>query len=294
MRGKIGETVKDQKTADALKPNDHPTWYSPQAHSRPISTTSRDLQPPERHLGEPEEDPDRGNHRHRRAHRRGRVRGSTPCVLATGFDAMTGALLADDIGRARTARTSASLRGPEGSSRPRRGGLPTLLITGPGSSQRALQHDQLHRAARGMDRRLPGSRASMASRGSRPTKRPRRPGSPTCAGWPTRRSSRAPPPGTWAPTSPWKPCPALHRLRPPTEVRRRGRQGVRRVRARQGAQADAELFPDRLEFLSDVGSTMRRGGCRTGGVSSERPSWPARRSALRALHRRAATPEAAG
>ena len=76
-------------------------------------------------------------------------------VFATGFDAMTGALLSIDI-RGATAGRCAT-RGPRAAhlSRSRRGRLPEPLHDlRPGQPVGAHQHDRLDRAARELDRRL--------------------------------------------------------------------------------------------------------------------------------------------
>ena len=78
-------------------------------------------------------------------------------VFATGFDAMTGALLEHRPPRARRQDDPAEVgRGPADVPGHRRSpGFPNLFtITGPGQPVRAQQHDRLHRAARGLDRRL--------------------------------------------------------------------------------------------------------------------------------------------
>ena len=76
-------------------------------------------------------------------------------MFATGFDAMTGALLAIDI-RGRDGVVAAGRRGPTG---PRTylglgvAGFPNLFtITGPGSPSVLTQHDRVDRAARRLDR----------------------------------------------------------------------------------------------------------------------------------------------
>ena len=78
-------------------------------------------------------------------------------VFATGFDAMTGALLAVDIrGRQGRRLSDAWAEGPRTYLGLSVAGFPNLfLITGPGESFGSDQHGRLHRTARELDRRLP-------------------------------------------------------------------------------------------------------------------------------------------
>ena len=81
VRGKIGETVKDPKTAEALKPNDHPIGTKRICVDIDYFET---YNRPERHAGEPERDADRGDHADRRAHGRGGPTRSTPSSSPPG------------------------------------------------------------------------------------------------------------------------------------------------------------------------------------------------------------------
>ncbi len=126
-------------------------------------------------------------------------------VFATGFDAMTGTLLAiDPKGVGGRPLKDAWAEGPKAYLGLAVDGLPQHVPDHrAGQPQRALQHDQLDRAARGVDPRLRGLHARQRPDPHRSASRRRRkPGWRTCAGSPTRRSSRGRRPGTWAPTFP--------------------------------------------------------------------------------------------
>ena len=113
--------------------------------------------------------------------RRARTTRSTAIVFATGFDAMTGALLKIDIrGRGGQALKEKWQRGPEDLSRPRHRGLPQPLHHHrAGQPVGADQHAAVDRAARRMDRRLHWVSARKGrSAASRRRPRPRKPGSP--------------------------------------------------------------------------------------------------------------------
>ena len=127
-------------------------------------------------------------------------------VYATGFDAMTGALLRMDI-RGRDGRTLNSHweHGPKTYL-----GLADARFPEPVHGDRsrqpvgAQQHAGLHRAARGLDQRLhqlPGSEGREAPSSRR--RRPRMPGSVMCSKSPTAPCSptKAAIPGIWVPTS---------------------------------------------------------------------------------------------
>ena len=109
-------------------------------------------------------------------------------VFATGFDAMTGALLNIDIrGRGGRRIQEAWAAGPADLSRPLDRRLPEPLHDHrPGQPVRAQQHDRVHRAARGLDRGLPQpTSAGTATRASRRPPRRRRRGSSTSTRWGT-------------------------------------------------------------------------------------------------------------
>ena len=139
------------------------------------------------------DDADRADHRRRdRAGRRPSTR-STRIVFATGFDAMTGALLAHRHPRPRRPAPPRRMgRRPAHLPRPRRRRVPEPVHDhGPGQPVGAHQHDRVDRAARELDRRLhrlpARPRARRRSR-PRPTRRTR--GSRTSTRSPTSRCSR--------------------------------------------------------------------------------------------------------
>ena len=159
-------------------------------------------------------------------------------VFATGFDAMTGALLSIDIrGRDGRSLRDAWADGPRTYLGLGVAGFPNLFtISGPGQPVGAHQHDRVDRAARELDHRLhrlpARQRPSLASR-RRP--RPRTRGStyvntvadftlfPSCNSW----YLGANVPGKPRVFMPLLGFPAVRR-----EVQRRRREGLRGVRAR--------------------------------------------------------------
>ena len=137
-------------------------------------------------------------------------------VFATGFDAMTGSLVAFDIkGRDGVLLKEKWAAGPRTYLGVATAGFPNLwMITGPGQPVGAEQHDGLHRAARRLDRRCDGlrARARRPGRSTRP-RPPRTSGPSTSPRSATRRCSRWRTPGTWAPT-----CPASRGCSCPTSA----------------------------------------------------------------------------
>ena len=134
-------------------------------------------------------------------------------VFATGFDAMTGALLGIDIRRARRAAAAGEVGG-RAADLPRAGDgrLPQPVHDHrAGQPVGAVQHDGVDRAARGLDRRLPRDAARARRDDDRGDGGRRgRLGRPRQRGRRRRRCSRGPTPGTWAPTCPASPgcsCP---------------------------------------------------------------------------------------
>ena len=131
-------------------------------------------------------------------------------VFATGFDAMTGALLAHRHPRPRRQITQRKVgRRTAHLSRPRRRGFPQPVHHHrAGQPLGAHQHDRVDRAARRLDRRLPRAPARAArlrhDRGH--AARPKTIGSSTSTRSPTSRSSRRATRGTSAPTCPARPA----------------------------------------------------------------------------------------
>src|SRR5580658_2333775 len=131
VREKIGETVKDQKTAQALKPNDHPIGTKRicvdidyfETYNRPNVT-----------LVNLKETPIEAIEAH--AVRTGEATYEVDAlVFATGFDAMTGTLLTIDIkGAGGATLKEAWAEGPKAYLGLAVAGFPNMfLITGPGS-----------------------------------------------------------------------------------------------------------------------------------------------------------------
>ena len=140
----------------------------------------RDLQPAERDAGRRQRQ--RRSRRSRRTgvQANGREHEVDAIVFATGFDAMTGALLKIDIrGRGGLALAREMERGPAHLPRRRHGGLSQPVHHHrPGQPFGAHQHAAHHRAARRLDRRLHGAHArARPPRASSPARRPRTSGS---------------------------------------------------------------------------------------------------------------------
>jgi cyclohexanone monooxygenase len=131
VRGKIGETVADPATAESLKPNDHPIGTKRicvdidyfETYNRP-NVTLVDLKKT------PIEAIEAHGVRTAKA-----TYAADALVFATGFDAMTGTLLAIDIkGAGGTTLRDAWAEGPKAYLGLAVAGLPNLfIITGPGS-----------------------------------------------------------------------------------------------------------------------------------------------------------------
>ena len=131
-RSKIDEIVNDPAVAEMLKPRDVPVRHQAPAAGHELL---RDVQPAQRHAGRPAAHPDRGDHRDRHQdHRRLRY-DLDVIVYATGFDALTGPLLALGIrGRDGKALADAWAEGPKTYSGLAVPDFPNLFtITGPGS-----------------------------------------------------------------------------------------------------------------------------------------------------------------
>ena len=109
VRRKIRATVKDPDTAEKLCPKDHPHRHKAAVRRHGLL---RDLQPAQRVTGGPQ---GRSHHRLHRKHRQDARQHShelDTLVLATGFDAMTGALTAIDIrGRSGVSLNASLARG---------------------------------------------------------------------------------------------------------------------------------------------------------------------------------------
>ena len=154
FRAKIRAIVRDPAVAELLSPAGLSARH--QAHLR-RHRLLRDVQPRQRHAGRRPQ-----RRRSRRSPRRACGRGGAEyaldsIVFATGFDAMTGALLNIDI-RGRGGRTLQREVGRRAAHlpRPRRRRLPEPLHHHrPRQPVGAQQHDRVHRAARRLDRRLP-------------------------------------------------------------------------------------------------------------------------------------------
>ncbi len=126
-------------------------------------------------------------------------------VFATGFDAMTGAIVAVDIsGRDGLSLKQKWAEGPKTYLGLTTVGFPNcFLITGPGSP--SVLSNMMVSIEQHVDWVVGRPSITCAAPGSRPSSRPRRPkpaGCSTSTTAPTSRSSRRPTPGTWAPTCP--------------------------------------------------------------------------------------------
>ena len=204
VRSKIDEIVRDPQVAEMLKPRDFPigtkrlpldtNYY--ETFNRPNVTLVDLKRTPVEEITPTGIRTSAGHH------------DLDVIVYATGFDALTGPLEALGIrGRGGRALRDAWREGPRtylGVAVP---GFPNLFtITGPGSPSVLSQHAGVDRAARGVDRRLPGLAARARGRGrSRRPSRRRPTGPTTCSRSPATPCTRRPRPGTWAPTSPASP-----------------------------------------------------------------------------------------
>ena len=196
------EFVREQDPRDRAATRRSPscsrrrTTRSAPSASASTPTTTRPSTAPNVTLVDVRKRADRGDHAGRAAHRRTASTSSTRIVFATGFDAMTGALLEIDI-RGRGGADAAATSGRTG-----RAPISASMVAGlpepvhdhrPGQPVGAEQHDRLDRAARRLDRRLPRLPAARAARPHRGDRRgARTPGSRTSTRWPTRRSIRRP------------------------------------------------------------------------------------------------------
>ena len=165
----------------------------------------RHVQPAARPARRSAQAPDHDDHRDRHRHRSTSRSSSTRSCFATGFDAMTGAIVAVDI----TGRDGVTLKdkwahGPTTYLGLTTVGFPNLfIITGPGSpsvlSNMTVSIEQhVDWVADCLDR---PARPRASTRSSRP--RPPRPaGCSTSTTAPTSRCTRRPTRGTWAPTCP--------------------------------------------------------------------------------------------
>ncbi len=200
VRDKIRATVRDQATAELLAPKNHPIgtkricvdtdYYG--TYNRPNVTLVDVRSTPISEIT---------------AH--GLRTGDTEyafdaIVFATGFDAMTGALLKIDISADGADAAGQVGGGAVHVSRPDDRGLSQHVHDHrAGQPVGAQQHDGVDRAARRLDRRLRGvsalARAGLhrGDAGGR-----RRVGRSTATRWRTRRCTRWRTPGTWASTSP--------------------------------------------------------------------------------------------
>ena len=171
-------------------------------------------------------------------------------VFATGFDAMTGALLKIDIrGRGGLALQREVERGPAHLSRAGDGGLSQPLHDHrPGQPLGADQHASAPSSSTSTG--SPTASRYMREHGHRrassPASRRRTSGSRTSARWPAVRCATPAAPGTWAPTSPASracscPTSAVSRIRPEMQ-RGRGRR-LRGLRAELGAVSDHHPWP---------------------------------------------------
>ena len=181
----------------------------PDRHQAPLRRHRllRDVQPRQRHAGRRPQ-----RRRSRRSPRRACATAGAEyefdaIVFATGFDAMTGALLEIDIrGRGGRALRDEWAGGPRTYLGLTVAGFPNMfMITGPGSPSVLSNMIVVDRAARGLDRRLP--RATCASTASTAIEADRG-GARTAWVEHVNEVGRQhalparPTPGTWAPTSP--------------------------------------------------------------------------------------------
>ena len=216
-------------------------------------------------------------------------------VYATGFDAMTGAIVSVDItGRdGRLAEAEVGGRSDD-LPRPDDGRVPELVRHHrPGEPVGAVEHGGVDRAARRVGRRLLADlQRRAASTRSSPPSRPRRAGCSTSTTAPTSPSTRRRTPGTWAPT-----CPASRGCSCPTSGASTPTAAMRRGRSRSylgfelagpaGAQCNdgvvRRLQPDVADGARDDGRPRAPaprddvGGRGEGvhrGVAAERPAGP--------------------
>ena len=200
IREKIRSIVKDPETAAALTPRDHPFGVQT---ALPRDQLLRDLQPAQRHPGQSAAGADQVDHPDRHQTDR-RTFDVDVIVFATGFDAMTGAIMAVHpiTGRGGKSLSDVWAHGPQTYLGLTVAGFPNLfMITGPGSPSVLSNMAGVDRAAR----RLGGRPPDRDARGGlhRPSRRPRRRRPAGRATWPTARRSRCiawPTPGTRAPT----------------------------------------------------------------------------------------------
>ena len=133
IREKIRAVVKDPETAAALSP--HRPSVRRQA-ALPRYQLLRDLQPPQRHAGESAAGADQGDHRLRHRRPTSAAFDVDVIVFATGFDAMTGAIMAVHpiTGRDGKSLSDVWANGPQTYLGLTVAGFPNLfMITGPGS-----------------------------------------------------------------------------------------------------------------------------------------------------------------
>ena len=124
-------------------------------------------------------------------------------VFATGFDAMTGPLLRRHPGPGEPATERQVVRRPPDVPGDRDRWVPQPLHPhGTGKPVGPQQHGHGHRAARGLDRRLPSFMAANELDHHRGHRRRRGRGSTTSTSSRMPRCSRGPTPGTWVPTCP--------------------------------------------------------------------------------------------
>ena len=152
VREKIRETVHDPATAERLCPAATRSAPSACVDTGYFETYNRDNVDARRRL---RESPIAAHDRRGGLRRRRRSTSSTRSCFATGFDAMTGALLAIDV----RGREGGSLRdkwadGPRPTSGWRSRASPTSSRSRPGQPLGAQQHGRLDRAARRLDRAL--------------------------------------------------------------------------------------------------------------------------------------------
>ena len=162
LRGKIRSIVRDPETAEALCPKDH--FYGTK---RPCLDTNyyETFNLPHVRLVDLRKDPIRDDHRDGHRHRVDASFEFDAIVFATGFDAMTGAIVAVDITRARrpVARGQVGRRSAD-LPRPDDGGFPNFFTDHrPGQPVGAVEHGGVDRAARRVGGRLPRPHARRSS-----------------------------------------------------------------------------------------------------------------------------------
>ena len=213
LRDKIRSIVERPRDRRGAVPEGPPVRHQAAV---PRHRLLRDVQPAARPARRPAQDADHDRSPRPASRPPTRRSSSTSSCYATGFDAMTGAIVGVDI----TGDDGVTLKdkwahGPTTYLGLTTTGFPNLfMITGPGSpsvlSNMAVSIEQHVDWIADQHRRPARRRASSASSRPRP---PRPAGSSTSTTAPTSRSTRRPTRGTWAPT-----CPASRACSCPTSA----------------------------------------------------------------------------